>query len=39
MIEIHDCQDCADDLRNKYGELIKDAKIRCECGLKTGQWR
>lgn len=35
----YNCQNYADDLRNKYRELIKDKKIRCECGLKNGQWR
>ena len=28
------CQDYADMLRQKYGELIKDKKVRCECGIK-----
>ena len=29
----YNCQDYADDLRAKYGELIRDRKVRCECGL------
>ena len=29
----YNCQDYADALRSKYSELIKDRKIRCECGL------
>ncbi len=29
----YNCQDYADALRSKYAELIKDKKIRCECGL------
>ena len=28
------CQDYADMLRKKYRELLKDRKVRCECGLK-----
>jgi len=33
----YNCQDYADALRNKYNELIKDKKIRCECGLSTNK--
>jgi RHS repeat-associated protein len=29
----YNCQDYADALRSKYYELIKDKKIRCECGI------
>ena len=28
------CQDYCSALRRKYAELIKDRKVRCECGLK-----
>ena len=35
----YNCQDYADDLRREYKKLIRDKKIRCECGLKDGQWR
>jgi RHS repeat-associated protein len=28
------CQDYCSALRRKYAELIKDKKVRCECGLK-----
>ena len=28
------CQDYCSALRRKYDELIKDKKVRCECGLK-----
>ena len=35
----YNCQDYADDLRREYKKLISDKKIRCECGLKDGQWR
>ena len=31
----YNCQDYADALRGKYNELIRDKKIRCECGLST----
>ena len=31
----YNCQDYADALRNKYNELIKDKKVRCECGLSV----
>ena len=33
----YNCQDYADALRSKYNELIKDKKIRCECGLSTNK--
>ena len=29
----YNCQDYADDLRARYGILIRDKNIRCECGL------
>ena len=32
----YNCQDYAEALRAKYNELIKDKKVRCECGL-TGK--
>ena len=35
----YNCQNYADDLRKKYRELIRDKKVRCECGLKNGKWR
>ena len=31
----YNCQDHADALRNKYNELIRNKKIRCECGLSA----
>ena len=34
-IRQYNCQDYADALRNKYNELIKDKKVRCECGLSV----
>lgn len=32
-ISQYNCQDYADALRGKYHELIRDKRIRCECGL------
>ena len=29
----YNCQDYADDLRARYGVLIRDKRVRCECGL------
>lgn len=29
----YNCQDYADDLRARYGVLIRDKKVRCECGF------
>ena len=34
-IRQYNCQDYADALRSKYNELIRDKKIRCECGLSA----
>jgi RHS repeat-associated protein len=30
----YNCQDFASDIKAKYDELIKNKKVRCECGLK-----
>ena len=38
-IRQYNCQDYADALRSKYNELIKDKKIRCECGLSAKEQR